>query len=245
MRAIIVDTETTGLFPRGIKNVSMANLDVFPFIVQFSYLICNNNEIDKIVNHVIRLPGHVIMDGDNMKIHKITNEESKKNGVDLKNVLLEFVEDLKGVNYVVGHNVEFDWLTIKAELHRLTRTYLNTNEHLTYWGYIDQMTLVTSKLYCTMKESTKLCNITEKRADGSTYVKWPSLDQLHHHLFGVTPLNLHNSLNDVIVTFRCFYKLRVKADICDENPEMVILMKKVLPTASSLIQTNVSSSSST
>jgi len=229
MRAIVIDTETSGLYPRGIRNVTMNNLDMFPYVVQFSYLVCNNEEIEKIVNHIIRLPRHVIMDNETINIHKITNEISQQKGVDLRNVLLQFVEDLRGVNYVVGHNVEFDWTVIRAELHRLTRDYLNTDEYLTYWGYIDQMTLLTSKMYCTMKESTKLCNITETRADGSTYVKWPTLEQLHKHLFGVAPLNLHNSLNDVIITFRCFYKMRTKSDICDDNPEMVIMMKKLLP----------------
>jgi DNA polymerase III epsilon subunit-like protein len=213
----------------------MSNLDLFPYIVQFSYMVCHDGEIDKVVNNIIRLPPHVIMDSDTINIHKITNEQSQKEGMDLRSVMLQFIEDLKGVNFVVGHNIDFDWTVIKAELHRLTREYLNTDDaYLVYWGYIDQMTLLTSKLYCTMKNSTKLCNILEKRADGSTYAKWPTLDQLHHHLFGVTPVNMHNSLNDVIVTFRCFYKMRVREDVCDENPEMAILMKKVLPANSPL-----------
>jgi DNA polymerase III epsilon subunit-like protein len=234
MRAIILDVETSGLFPRGVRNVTMSNLDMFPYIVQFSYLVCNNEEISKISNHIIRLPGHVIMDNETVGIHKITNEESQKKGNDLKSVLLQFIKDLDGVNFVVGHNIDFDWTVIKAEFHRLCREYLNTDEYIKYWGYIDQMTLLTSKLYCTMKNSTKLCNILEKRADGSTYAKWPTLEQLHSHLFGIAPINMHNSLHDIIVTFRCFYMMRVKEDICDENPEMVILMKKALPVGSPL-----------
>jgi DNA polymerase-3 subunit alpha len=234
MRAIIIDTETTGLVPRGTKNVTMANLDSFPYIVQISYLVCNDNDIEKTVNYVIRLPSHVVMDNDTISIHKITNEESQQNGVDLKQVLLQLAEDLKGINYVVGHNIDFDWTVIKAEMHRLTRENLNTEDHLKYWGYIDQMTMLTSKLYCTMKESTKLCNITDTRSDGSTYVKWPTLEQLHKHLFGVSPLKLHNAFNDVVITFRCFYQMRTKSDICDENPEMLMLIKKLLPDKSPL-----------
>jgi glycosyltransferase involved in cell wall biosynthesis len=40
------------------------------------------------------------------------------------------------------------------------------------------------------------------------YKKFPKLVELYQKIFGVTPKNLHNSLNDVIVCLRCFIKLK-------------------------------------
>jgi len=63
-------------------------------------------------------------------------------------------------------------------------------------------------IYCTMQESIDLCNIIAHNSRGP-YVKYPKLVELYVKLFGMLPKeSLHNSLNDVIVTLRCFLKLR-------------------------------------
>jgi DNA polymerase III epsilon subunit-like protein len=40
------------------------------------------------------------------------------------------------------------------------------------------------------------------------YKKFPKLSELHNHLFGYVPENLHNALIDTIVCLRCFLKIR-------------------------------------
>ena len=47
-------------------------------------------------------------------------------------------------------------------------------------------------------------------------------------MFGVTPKNLHNSLNDVIVCLRCFIKLKYEIDIVERSEEVKQMIKDYL-----------------
>ena len=75
MQIIILDTETTGLLPKGLE-LKSENLQLFPYTVQFSYVIydTSTNQIIKMVDHIIKLPLNVIISEENSNIHKITNE---------------------------------------------------------------------------------------------------------------------------------------------------------------------------
>ena len=42
-------------------------------------------------------------------------------------------------------------------------------------------------------------------------------DGCYEKLFNEVPNNLHNSLNDVLVCFRCYYKMRYNLDILQED----------------------------
>ena len=73
-----------------------------------------------------------------------------------------------------------------------------------------------------MQESVELCNIKALTKTGKEYVKFPSLSELHKHLFNVVPKKLHNSLNDVLICLRCFYKMHFDVDIVAINEEIRI-----------------------
>ena len=46
------------------------------------------------------------------------------------------------------------------------------------------------------------------------YVKYPKLIELHDKLFEEnTPLTLHNSFNDVLICFKCYFKYRHNMDV--------------------------------
>jgi hypothetical protein len=67
--------------------------------------------------------------------------------------------------------------------------------------------------YCTMKNSVKLCNIPKKKQyTKKIELKWPRLIELHKTLFNSEPNNLHNALIDILVCFRCFYKMVYDVD---------------------------------
>ena len=71
---------------------------------------------------------------------------------------------------------------------------------------------------CTMKLGNAVCNIKHIHpVTGKRVSKYPKLVELHQHLFNSIPKNLHNSLIDVYVCFRCFYKLIYDEDYCNEN----------------------------
>ena len=65
-----------------------------------------------------------------------------------------------------------------------------------------------------MKESTTFCCIPLKNSNSYNRLKQPKLIELYQKLFnGEIPEGLHNSMNDVSATLRCFMKLRYDLDI--------------------------------
>ena len=220
MKIITFDTETTGL-PK-IKMITEKTLHLWPHIVQFSYVIYNNetNTVLKMVDHIVKVPDSVVITEENSNIHGITDSMSKTSGVDIKDVLTEFMEDYNNADIIVAHNMEFDFNIIKVELMRQIYDDKQTGsqkEQVTQ----NLNTLKTSKkLCCTMQESVELCNIKALTRDGKEYVKFPSLSELHKHLFNVVPKKLHNSLNDVLICLRCFYKMHFDVDIITMNEQI-------------------------
>ena len=82
---------------------------------------------------------------------------------------------------------------------------------------------------CTLQDSIELCNIVVLNKSGKPYQKFPKLLELHKKLFDCEPKNLHNSLNDVLITLRCFMKMKYDTDItvdCDAN--MKWLFEKII-----------------
>jgi len=215
MRVLVFDTETTGL-PKS-KNISSETLHLWPHIVQFSYVIYDTevNDIVETSDSIVKIDEDVFIPEEVIKIHGITNEISKNNGINIIFVLHNFFEHLKTVDLLVGHNISFDINMVKVELNRLIVE--NGTSIIHRWN-LDLLTNF-ENIYCTMKESIELCNITLVNRFGKPYLKFPKLLELHTKLFETTPHNLHNSFNDILVTLRCFMKLKYNIDLitsCDK-----------------------------
>jgi len=78
-------------------------------------------------------------------------------------------------------------------------------------------------VYCTMQNSIDMCAIKVVGKTGREYNKFPKLSELHQKLFDSVPNNLHNSLNDILVTLRCYAMMTLKIDVgetCDKFKTM-------------------------
>lgn len=221
MRVLLFDTETTGL--PSSKIINPDTLHLWPHTVQFSYIIYDTdmNAIVEMFDYVVKMKKGIVIPDESIEIHGVTNEMSEKIGVPIEEILNEFFYYLKTVDEIVGHNIAFDINIIKVELLRLI--YLNSgklpkNEILTQKYNLHYITNY-KNIYCTMQESIELCNIQALSKFGKPYLKFPNLKELHQKLFDSTPQNLHNSLNDVIVTLRCFIKIKLQKDILDKIDE--------------------------
>jgi len=65
-----------------------------------------------------------------------------------------------------------------------------------------------------MKMAKDVCKIKAISKFGKEYIKFPKLIETHEKLFNnETPKNLHNALNDILVTLRCFCKLAYNIDL--------------------------------
>ena len=227
MLILVFDTETTGL-PKS-KVINKDVLHLWPYIVQFSYIIFDTEfkTLVKMKDYIIRVPDFITISEEVSKIHGITNDISLTKGVNIVDVLNEFFADLSIVDYIVGHNVSFDLNMIRAELNRLIVNASNVEQVSEFQTHLTIIN--TSKnIYCTMKESIDLCAIQTKDKFGRSYNKFPKLIELYQKLFNITPNNLHNSLNDVIVCLRCFMKLKYDNDIVEYSPEVKRLIKEYL-----------------
>ena len=182
MKVIIFDVETTGL-PK-YRNISPKNYENWPHIVQFSWIICDNKNTEK--SYIIKPTDYTIPE-ESTKIHNISHKYALENGVDIKNIILEFINDCKD-SIMVAHNAEFDTNVILANCYRYG---INTN------------LFNKNKLVCTMKRTTELCKLP-----GMYGYKYPKLEELHYFLFKEKPnLSMHNSLNDAKITLKCFKEL--------------------------------------
>jgi DNA polymerase III epsilon subunit-like protein len=228
MNILIFDTETSGLLPKG-KLLVNENLHLFPHTVQFSWIIFDQqqNKIIKIQDYIIKLPENFHLSEENIKIHGITNEMSQSKGVDISVAIDEFIKDYYISTFVVAHNLDFDLKIIRADMMRILSGGCNENSAKKYKKFIDELKIST-KFYCTMEESIDLCDIKMTNDKGKEYKKYPKLSELHYKLFQSVPKNLHNSLNDVLVCLRCFYKMTFEKDILELSDELNNLFKNLL-----------------
>ena len=185
---IVFDVETTGL-PKNYK-ASPKLFKAWPHIVQFSWVLVDNENgnIPFTERNFIIKPDNYVIPEDSVKIHKITNKKAVKEGVALIDVLKIFKEDCDKVKTIIAHNASFDINVISAAHYRIkepVRLFENKN------------------IICTMKSTTKLCKLKGKYG-----YKYPKLEELYYFLFKEKPnVILHNSLEDVKVTLKCFDEL--------------------------------------
>lgn len=226
MRVLVFDTETTGL-PK-TKIMSPDTLNLWPHIVQFSYVIydINLNDIVGSSNNIVKISEELTIPEDSVKIHGITKDISNMKGSHLNIILKDFFYHLRNVDLLVGHNVSFDINMVKVELMRMI--YLNESQDETKLYKTDLHLLTNFKnICCTLKDSIQLCKIETLDKYGKPYFKYPKLVELHQKLFESTPNNLHNSFNDVLVTLRCYVKMKHDMDLNEKCDKFIEISKNI------------------
>jgi DNA polymerase III epsilon subunit-like protein len=212
MLLLIFDTETTGL-PK-TKNISKEDLPLWPYVVQFSYILFNTEtkQIEKIVNEIIKIPLKVEISEEASAIHGITKEKTQKKGFDIETLIQEMSSDIIAVDLIVGHNITFDINMLLVETMRLSLNALYTYKQKKYTEFAERLKIINT--FCTMSNNIDLCAIkTMSKKDGKEYNKFPKLVELHQTLFGTIPPNLHNSLMDVLVCLRCYIYVKEEIDL--------------------------------
>ena len=210
MKILVFDTETTGL-PKA-NNISIYQKNQWPHIVQISYIFYDlSNNYFEYKDHYIKIKPNVIITEESYNIHKISYEYLKQHGKDIKEVLKEFNDYLFNSDIVVGHNLSFDKRMIFVEC-------LRNKVDQKFTQFIDDEKVCKTE-YCTMRNGTNLCNIIKLNKNNKTYIKTPSLIELYSILFptSIIPSNLHNSLIDILCTFRCYIKMAHNIDIIEYN----------------------------
>ena len=192
---LIWDTETTGL-PKDF-NAPYTNTDNWPRLVQLAWQIHDDKGVlIEVKNFIVKPEGYTIPYNAE-KIHGISTERAKKEGVDLAFVLEEFNKAVDKSTYCIGHNIGFDVNIMGAEyVRKETETAMHD-----------------MKIVDTKNESTNYCAIPGGR--GGQF-KWPTLTELHTKLFSEGFDEAHNASADVEATARCFLEL-VRLNVITAN----------------------------
>lgn len=195
MKVLVFDTETTGL-PIG-RNPSIMDVDKWPHILQLSYILFDTDtkKIITMNDDLIRIPPEVEITPGSEAIHRISRVMCEANGISIKDALNYFNKALSNADVVVGHNISFDKRMIMVECKRS-----NIYQKFTTNG-------VQKEEYCTMKKGTEICQIVMTAQNGDSYLKFPTLTELHQRLFDYKPHGTHNALIDVLICLRCYVKI--------------------------------------
>tara|TARA_Y100000591_G_scaffold66286_1_gene54867 strand:+ start:370 stop:1029 length:660 start_codon:yes stop_codon:yes gene_type:complete len=211
MKIITFDVETTGL-PDG--RPTLKETYRWPFIVQFSWMVydASKNKVINVEDHIVKLPKdhegkQLGICPESTAIHGITNKVMLREGKNICQVINMFMRDVRKCKILVAHNLKFDKSMVIVEQIRN--------------GYKRTLEKQRKVEYCTMHEGKVKCNILKMNDyTGKMQYKYPKLIELHEKLFNSQPNNLHNSLIDILVCFRCFGKLYWNVDILTKNRQL-------------------------
>uniref|UniRef100_A0A6C0LI91 Exonuclease domain-containing protein n=1 Tax=viral metagenome TaxID=1070528 RepID=A0A6C0LI91_9ZZZZ len=203
MKVIVFDTETTGL-PEG-WNTSILETDKWPHIVQISWVLfdIDKQEVVNMEDHIIKC--NVPIPEESVRIHGITKQRSERKGVPLRDAMNLFDRDLQEADVAVAHNISFDKRMLMVEAIRHHRKQYFTRDG------------VKKQEVCTMKSTKDICKIERNNSKGEVYNKYPTLSELHNHLFGYNPSGTHDSMADVLICLRCYLLLETGKDIIKSN----------------------------
>jgi len=184
---LIFDTETTGL-PKNY-NAPVTDTENWPRCVQIAWQLH-----DKMGNLLENKDFLIQPDGftipfESEQIHGISTQLAQEKGISLSEVLVLFNEVIDKAEFIIGQNIGFDTSIMGCEYYRMgVDTQLNKKPVLDT---------------CTEK-TAQLCQIPGGR--GGRF-KYPTLTELHQHLFDSPFSEAHNATADVEATTRCFLEL--------------------------------------
>ena len=183
---LIFDTETTGLPKR--DNAPVSEVDNWPRVVQIAWQMHDESGGLTAHHNVLIRPDGFEIPYSAEKVHGISTEKAKTEGVPLEEALSIFNKSLKQCRVLIGHNIRFDMNALGAEFIRsgVATSFLDIQQ------------------VCTMHSSTDYLKLSGGR--GGKF-KAPKLIELYEFLFDERFSEAHNAAADVEATARCFFEL--------------------------------------
>jgi len=188
---LFIDTETTGLPKSG-----GTGFEKWPRIVQLAWSVYGRDGILDSVNSHIIYPTDFTIPADAASIHGITTDRAKKEGISLFKVLPSLNSDIDRASAIIAHNADFDLPIVNTEFMRCKI----------------QTSLLEKRIFCTMKTPRIVSCCRIQSPSGYGY-KWPTLIELHSHLFGTGFSGSHNASADVEACAKCYFELRKRGII--------------------------------
>lgn len=189
---LFIDTETTGIPKRW--DLPYSDIKNWPSAVQISWLIFDENkDCVKKENFYIN-EDDLKISSKSFKIHGISTDFLKENGVSRKLVLERLSDDVKTYNpLITGHFTEFDIHTLSCDFYRagLENPFLQ------------------SPFFCTMLKSREYVNRPE--------IDCLRLSQLSDYLFDEPMVRCHDAMIDAEMTAKCFFEIQKRGDLSENE----------------------------
>jgi DNA polymerase III subunit epsilon len=184
MKYLIFDTETTGK-PRNY-NASMTDVGNWPRVIQLAWVFFNEDQsiIDK-SNSLIKPNGWIMPTDKFWTDHGFSQETSMANGIEIVQALDLFIEKINESDFLIAHNMSFDYNTLGAEMIRAGK---RANKKV--------------PRVCTMQSTIDFCKLP-----GRYGYKYPKLEELHTKLFGSNFDGAHDAFADTMACGKCFFEL--------------------------------------
>lgn len=188
---LVFDTETTGK-PKDYK-ARMSDINNWPRVSQLAWAVYSPDGVILVKrSQLIKPDGWVIPTEKFFIDNNMSTERCEKEGIPILHVLSQLIANIKECEYLVAHNLQFDYNVLGAEMLR--------------YGVKSDKRL---KLICTMEESTEYCQLRGPKFG----FKWPSLAELHNKLFACGFDGAHDAMADVLACGKCLFGLKEKGVI--------------------------------
>jgi len=185
---MFLDTETTGIpqqksygkyyEPHYINYYDGARM------IELGYMICDDvGNIIKERSFLIKPNGFTIK---NTKIHGIATEHAIAHGIPIHEALEIFYSDLKMVDKIICHNIDFDIHILLAECYR---------EYRYETEIIKRIKSIPKK--CTMEMGKRVFKLKKN----------PRLVELYRIIFENEPVQEHRALSDVRLCYDCYFNI--------------------------------------
>jgi len=183
----LFDVETTGL-PKSWQ-APLKDFDNWPRIVQIAWLRydAEGHELSR-GNRIIKPEGYSIPKAAS-DIHGITTEIAIEQGRPAGSVFSEVYQEMKLVQVLVAHNINFDSKVLGSEFLRYCMPRIDPP----------------LQRFCTMLSTVQFCDLPKH--------KWPKLVELHRKIFGEGFAGEHDAMADIEATARCFWELKFRGII--------------------------------
>lgn len=182
---LFFDTETADLPLRW--DAPVEDVGNWPRIVQLTWVTCSAEGHPAPPQAYLIQPAGWTITRRAREVHGISTAYAAEHGVPLRPVLEGFAAAVRQAEQLVAHNIDFDASVVGAEFLRAGLENL----------------LPKKRRRCTMKETTDYCRLPGRRG-----YKWPTLTELHEHLFGEPFAGAHSATADCLACLRCFLELR-------------------------------------
>lgn len=183
MNKLVIDTETSGLPPRGKIDITNSLLWESCRIVQIAWASYSPSG-DLLFKKCFTIyPDGYTIPIIASNIHGITTEKARQEGVDIVEAFNALYQDLEEVDTIIAHNMKFDDSVIQSEIYR----YKQNN------------------LYARWCKIRKECTMMMSSLPGR---KWFKLSELYKECFNKDPVQeLHRADSDVEICAAIYFHI--------------------------------------